>query len=92
MTKEVLTEEKIVRKRIDADQFVVAWIDAVNGGGTQADVAAVLDCSPQTVSNNYKRLVDSGAILPELPTGNSKKKTVDISAINKYVKANLKKS
>jgi hypothetical protein len=82
-------EKKISRPRIDTEAFLKAWVNAVNNDGSQMDVAEELRCSPAGVANKYKKLVAEGAELPELPTG-SRKTKVDVDAINKYLKANLK--
>jgi hypothetical protein len=87
---EMDTEKKITRKRIDSDMFVKVWIEVANNNGTMYDVAEAIGCSLPGVGTKRKSLATTGIVLPDLRRGGKKSK-VDVSGLNAYIQANLKK-
>lgn len=84
------TEKKIVRKRINSDDFVKTWIEVANKNGTMYDVAEAVGCSLPGVGTKRKSLEKTGVVLPDLRRGGKKSK-VDVDGLNAYIKENLKK-
>ena len=75
---------KISRPRVGDKVFVTAWMKVHAAGGTQAEVAKELNCSPGGVNNKFKRLVTIGVSLPALCRT---KKLVDVDGLNGLIKS-----
>jgi len=73
--------------RVDAANFVDAWMNAYENGGNQSDVARDLGCSAANVSNRAKKLRDAGVDLPELTVTRGVK--LDIESLNARLKARI---
>lgn len=80
------SEKKIVRKRIDNDAFVEAWLEAVASNGTQATVAETLGCTSGGVSIKAKRLREDGVKLPELTGQGRRRAPTDVDGLNERIK------
>lgn len=79
-------EKKIVRKRIDNEAFVEAWLEAVANHGTQATVAETLGCTSGGVSIKAKRLREDGVKLPELSGQGRRRAPTDVDGLNDRIK------
>lgn len=79
-------EKKIVRKRIDNDAFVEAWLEAVASNGTQSTVAEALGCTSGGVSIKAKRLREDGVKLPELSGQGRRRAATDVDGLNERIK------
>ena len=79
-------EKKIVRKRIDNEAFVDAWLKAHSENGTQSTVAEVLGCTSGGVSIKAKRLREDGVDLPELSGQGRRRAPTDVQGLNARIK------
>jgi biotin operon repressor len=80
------SEKKIVRKRIDDDAFVDAWLAAAANNGTQTSVAETLGCTSGGVSIKAKRLREDGVKLPELSGQGRRRAPTDVDGLNDRIK------
>jgi DNA-binding Lrp family transcriptional regulator len=75
--------------RVSAADFVEAWVDVYETGGSQADVADRIGTSSANVSTRAKKLREAGVELPELVSSRGVKATIDVAALNERLKARM---
>jgi hypothetical protein len=86
-----MSDTKVIKRpRINKEDFIKTWAKAYKEGGSQADVAKALGCTPAGVATKYKKLVSEGVNLPELKR--KRKDTTDVAGLNKLLEEELNDS
>lgn len=76
--------KKIVRKRIDQNAFIDAWMFASKNHQSQTDIATKLGCTPGAVSGMAARLREQGVKLPKLTVSRGPKRA-NVEALNEQI-------
>jgi transcriptional regulator len=75
--------------RVNAADFVDAWVSVYEKGGSQADVAEIIGTSSANVSTRAKKLREAGVELPALTVTRGVKATIDVAALNERLKQRM---
>lgn len=84
-----IKKRKVKMARVNAADFVDAWVSTFENGGGQAEVARILGCSSANVSTRAKKLREAGVELPFLTVTRGVKATIDVAALNERLKARM---
>jgi predicted transcriptional regulator len=80
-----MSDTKVIKRpRINKEDFIKTWARIYKEGGSQADVAKALGCTPAGVATKCKKLIEEGVNLPELKKRREDK--TDVAALNKLLR------